>query len=221
MVNGLYTATRGMTNILAKQDAHAQNLANATSAGFKLSRVVNETQVAIGRNDLNQLHQDENQGISGRYTSFAQGPLIKTGNDLDFALTSSGFFMIEGEDGPRYTRNGTFSMNSYGELVTMNGRRVLDESGSPVQLRGEGSVQIMEDGGLFKEGRQAARLAVVDFADNNLLLPGAEGLFTNSQPDRNPAAPRRAGGHQAGIRGRIQRGSHLHHGEHDRRVPQL
>ena len=99
MVNGLYTATRGMTNILAKQDAHAQNLANATSTGFKLSRVVNEAQVQVGRNDLNQLHQDEDQRISGRYTSFAQGPLIKTGNDLDFALTSSGFFMIESENG--------------------------------------------------------------------------------------------------------------------------
>ena len=189
MVNGLYTATRGMTNILAKQDAHAQNLANATSTGFKLSRVVNEAQVQVGRNDLNQLHQDEDQRISGRYTSFAQGPLIKTGNDLDFALTSSGFFMIESENGPRSTRNGSFSRNTSGELVTLTGRRVLDDGGNPVQLRGEGSVQIMEDGSLFKDGRLAARLAVVDFADNNLLIPGADALFTNTRPDGNPAVP--------------------------------
>lgn len=188
MVNGLYTASQSMTNILSKQDAHAQNLANATSTGFKLSRVVNQTQVAIGRNDLNQLHQDENQKISGRYVSFAQGPMIKTGNDLDFALSGAGFFMVQGENGVKYTRNGSFSLNSEGELVTLSGRHVLDGDGSPIQLRGEGSVQIMEDGGLFREGRLSARVAVVEFKDNNQLIPGAEGLFTNADPEGNPPA---------------------------------
>jgi flagellar basal-body rod protein FlgG len=194
-----------MTNILAKQDAHSQNLANATSTGFKLSRVVNETQVAIGRNDLNQLHQDENQRISGRYTSFAQGPLIKTGNDLDFALTSPGFFMVEGEGGAAYTRSGSFSLSENGDLVTLTGKRVLDEGGNPIQLRGEGAVQIMEDGGLFKEGRLAARLAVVDFADTHALVPGAEGLYRNSEPEKNPAMPAA----QVGIKQGFMEGSNV------------
>jgi flagellar basal-body rod protein FlgF len=187
MVNGLYTATRGMSNILAKQDAHAQNLANATTTGFKLSRLVTRTEVAIGRNDKNQLHQDENQTLANRYTSFLQGPMVKTGNELDFALASPGFFAVESEDGTAYTRNGSFSMNSSGELVTLSGRRVLDENGSPILLRGEGSVQIMDDGGLFREGKSVARIGVAEFADNNQLVPAAEGLFKNPDPDRNPA----------------------------------
>lgn len=189
MVNGLYTATRGMMNILAKQDAHASNLANATTTGFKLTRLVNQTQVAIGRNDKNQLHQDENQTIANRYTSFVQGPMVKTGNDLDFALTSPGFFAVEGEDGTSYTRNGSFSMNSFGELVTLTGRRVLDESGGPILLRGEGGLQIMEDGGLFREGKPVARIGVSEFADNNQLIPVADGLFNNPDGDRNPVKP--------------------------------
>jgi flagellar basal body rod protein FlgG len=66
MVNGLYTASRSMSNILAKQELHSQNLANASSTGFKLSRIVNSTEVKVGRNDQNQLHQDEHQRIAGR-----------------------------------------------------------------------------------------------------------------------------------------------------------
>ena len=47
MVNGLYTASRSMSNILAKQEVHTQNLANASSTGFKLSRLVNSTEVKV------------------------------------------------------------------------------------------------------------------------------------------------------------------------------
>lgn len=187
MVNGLYTASRSMMNILSKQDAHAQNLANATTTGFKLTRIVNRVEIGIGRNDQNQLHQDENQTIANRYTSFAQGPMIKTGNDLDFALTNPGFYAIEGDEGTRYTRNGSFSMNGYGELVTLTGKRVLDENGSPILLRGEGAVQIMEDGGLFRDGKPVARVSVVEFKDNTKLMPGADGLFVNTDPEGNEA----------------------------------
>lgn len=189
MVNGLYTATRGMTNILSKQDVNAQNLANANTTGFKLTRLVNRTEVTVGRNEKGQLHQDEHQTIDGRYTSFSQGPLVKTGNDLDFALTNPGFYMIESEDGVRYTRSGSFSLNSFGELVTLRGNRVLDENGSPIQLRGEGSVQLMEDGGIFKDGKASARIGVVEFKQDNKLLSGADGLYSNPDPDGNPMKP--------------------------------
>ena len=189
MVNGLYTASRSMINILAKQEVHSQNLANASSTGFKLSRLVNSTEVKVGRNDQNQLHQDEDQKIAGRYTAFTQGPLLKTGNDLDFALTNPGFFVIEGEEGTRYTRNGGFSLNPNGELVTLTGMRVLDENGSPIQLRGEGAVQLMEDGGVFRDGKRVTRLGVVEFPDNGKLLSGANGLFENREEGANPPAP--------------------------------
>jgi flagellar basal-body rod protein FlgG len=142
--------------------------------------------VAIGRNDKNQLHQDENQVVSDQVISFIQGPMLKTDNPLDFALTTPGFFSVEGEEGTAFTRNGSFSMNSYGELVTLTGRKVLDDSGAPIQLSGNGAVQIMEDGGLFREGRLVARLGVVDFDKPGELVAGADGLYTNPNPERNP-----------------------------------
>src|SRR4051794_5430174 len=91
MVNGLYTASRGMTNILAKQDIHAQNMANTSTNGFKMARLVNKSEVTIGRNEDGELKQKEMQNMSEVFPSFTQGPMIRTANTFDLALSSNGF----------------------------------------------------------------------------------------------------------------------------------
>lgn len=188
MVNGLYTASRGMSNILAKQDVHAQNLANAGTNGFKLGRLVNSAEVIIGRNEEGELRQREQQDPSELRTSFSQGPMINTGNNFDLALSNSGFFTVEGEQGPRYTRNGGLSVNAYGELVTLTGRRMLDDSGAPILIKGD-TVRFAEDGGVFVDGRRSGTLGIVDFPDKTKLRYGEDGLFGNSDPAGNPASP--------------------------------
>ncbi|MDQ3003201.1 MAG: flagellar basal body protein, partial [Fibrobacterota bacterium] len=75
MVNGLYTASRAMSNILAKQDVHSQNLANTSTNGFKMAKLVNTAEVTVARNDDGELKQKEMQKMSEVYTSFAQGPM--------------------------------------------------------------------------------------------------------------------------------------------------
>lgn len=185
MVNGLYTASRGMMNILEKQDINAQNLANANTTGFKLARLVNKAEVIVGRNDEGKLHQSEKQTLNGLQTSFEQGPLVKTGNNLDLALAVPGFLMVETEKGTRYTRGGSLSMNASGELVTLSGRRVLDENGSPIVIDG-GNVQVQDDGSIFVDGKKSVRLGVVDFQDPQKLLYGDQGLFHNPDPQGNP-----------------------------------
>jgi flagellar basal-body rod protein FlgF len=186
MVNGLYTASRGMTNILAKQDINTQNLANTNTSGFKLARLANTTEVTIGRNEDGLLTQREYQSISESVTSFTQGPMVRTANNFDLALSGKGFFTIQGEDGPRYTRNGSFTVNSMGELVTLSGKKVLDDQGVAVNMKGD-DAQFMEDGGIFVDGKRTAGLAIVDFDNTKLLRYGEDGLFNNSDPVANPA----------------------------------
>ncbi len=183
-----------MTNILAKQDIHAQNLANTSTNGFKMARLVNKTEVSIGRNDDGELRQKEMQNLSEVYTSFTQGPMVRTGNNYDLALSSTGFFSVEAADGgTRYTRNGGMSLNSYGELVTLSGKRVLDESGQPIVLKGD-SVQFLQDGGIYMDGRKTATMGIVDFPDTKKLQYGQDGLFGNSDPKENPPmAPKTVG----------------------------
>ncbi|MEO6094759.1 MAG: flagellar hook-basal body protein [Fibrobacteria bacterium] len=188
MVNGLYTASRAMTHILSKQDISAQNIANTNTNGFKMARLVNTAEVSIGRNEDGELKQKENQEMSEVYTSFQQGPMVRTGNKFDLALSAPGFFTVEGDDATRYTRNGSFSLNSYSELVTLSGKRVLDDGGSPVVLKGD-EIKFMEDGGVFVDGGKVATLGVVNFPETKKLRYGQDGLFSNTDSEANPAKP--------------------------------
>ncbi|MDB5050991.1 MAG: FlgE [Fibrobacteres bacterium] len=188
-----------MTNILAKQDVHAQNLANSSTNGFKMARLVNKTEVNIGRNEDGELKQKEMQNLSEVFTSFTQGPMVRTGNNYDLALSNNGFFTVEAADGTtRYTRNGGMSLNSYGELVTLSGKRVLDDGGAPITLKGD-SVQFLQDGGIFVDGKKTATLGVVDFPDSRKLRYGQDGLFGNTDPENNPAMPPKAVGVMQGF----------------------
>lgn len=186
MVNGLYTSSRAMTNILSKQDIHAQNIANASTNGFKMARLVNSAEVMVRRNDEGELREKEYQQVSEIMTSFAQGPMVNTGNEFDLALTAPGFFSVEARDGVRYTRNGGFSLNSYGELVTLSGKRVLDDGGAPLVIKDGGDVRFMEDGSVYVDGKRAGRLGIVDFADPKKLRYGQDGCFGNPDPAGNP-----------------------------------
>ncbi len=184
MVNGLYTASRGMSNILAKQDINSQNLANTNTNGFKLARLVNRSEVIVGRNDEGLLTQRENQSISEAVTSFTQGPMVRTGNSFDLALGGTGFLSVEAQDGTRFTRNGALTLNSFGELVTLSGNRILDNTGMPVNMKGE-KTQFMEDGSIFVDGKKTCTLGIVDFTDTKALRYGADGLYANSEPKKN------------------------------------
>lgn len=82
--------------------------------------------------------------------NFGQGQLNETGNDLDFAIRGEGFFQIETPEGLRFTRDGSFKLNSRNELVTSEGYIVLGTDG-PINLDAEritfsGSGEILSDG---------------------------------------------------------------------------
>lgn len=186
MVNGLYTSSRAMTNILSKQDIHAQNISNASTNGFKMARLVNTSEVTTGRNDENELRQREMQSVSEITVSYAQGPMVRTANDFDIALTASGFLTVETEEGHKYTRNGGLSMNAMGELVTLSGKRVLDDGGAPITIKEGGKVQFLEDGAIYVDGKKNCKLGIADFANVKQLRYGVDGLFTNMDPEGNP-----------------------------------
>jgi flagellar basal-body rod protein FlgG len=188
MVNGLHTASRGMMNILAKQDVSAHNLANANTHGFKRSQLATYVEAGAARNDERKLVPNERQTLSEVYTDFTQGPLVGTHGSFDAALSGPGFFTVEGPEGPAYTRNGSFAINGRRELVTLTGQRVLDEMLRPIVLQGD-SFQMREDGSFFVDGMRQGRLGLVDFPGEGArkLLAGGDGYYRNPDPAGNPA----------------------------------
>jgi flagellar basal-body rod protein FlgG len=188
MVNGLYTARNGMMLLQGMMDNTAHNLSNANTSGFKKSLMASIAQVDIRRNDELKLHQDEEHEMSENYIDYSQGSMIVTGNPLDLALESSGFFEIETENGIRYTRNGSFTRNAIGELVTLQGNKVLGEDGLPLTLDESAEFSVSPSGKVYADGKEVGKLSIVDFADKRTEL-GREGynLFyskANARPEQ-------------------------------------
>jgi len=188
MVNGIYSARNGMMLLQEMMDNTTHNLSNANTSGFKKSLMTSIAQVDIERNDEMKLHQDEEHLMSENYIDYSQGSLIMTTNSFDLALTDSGFFEIETENGIRYTRNGSFTRNGMGYLVTLQGNKVLDENRTPIQLEDEEGFSVTTSGKVYANDKEIAKLSIVDFPNKreDLLREGYNLYYSKNgvEPER-------------------------------------
>lgn len=99
---------------------------------------------------------------------FTQGALQDTGRALDVALEGPGFFTVQTQDGPRYTRDGGFTRDALGRLTTTEGAPVLGVDGNPIQIP-PGTLAIQQDGTLTVEEEEIGKLAIVEFSLNQPL----------------------------------------------------
>ncbi len=112
---------------------------------------------------------------------FTQGGFIETGNTLDLAINGDGFFKIQTPQGIRYTRNGTFTLNSDNLLVTQNGDLVLGDRG-PISIQG-GRIEINDAGEIWVEDETTGTMVmvgkpdIVDFAQKDQFIKEGESLF--------------------------------------------
>ncbi len=110
-----------------------------------------------------------------------QGDIVVTDNELDLALTDEGFFKIETQYGIRYTRNGNFSLDNEGTLVTQNGDAVLGERGK-ITIRGL-DVNIDQEGNVRVDEENVGNISVVTFNDLEKLLKEGDSLFKYNGQD--------------------------------------
>ncbi|HEY8417928.1 MAG TPA: flagellar hook-basal body protein [Limnochordales bacterium] len=128
--------------------------------------------------------------IDGTYSDMTAGALRHTGNPLDMALEGDGFFTVETPAGLRFTRDGRFTLDGEGWLVTPEGHRVLGEAG-PIRVRG-GTVHVTEQGEIWVDGALAGVLAIRTFADPQGLVREGSSLWaaTEWSGEPQPAAAR-------------------------------
>lgn len=138
---------------------------------------------------------------------YAQGSLVETGLTTDVALidtqmpvdeesgnTGTIFFRIQHEDGNEaYTRNGNFTLDGQGNLVTGMGLYVLDENGETIQLQND-NFSINGQGQIIDEnGQQVARLGVAFAANTDILMKQDNGLYRMLEGEALPSAYETAG----------------------------
>lgn len=194
MVKGLYAAYTGMVNQQNRMDVLTNNLANVNTNGYKKEGATSQSfkdTLAFKIKDFSEGGRlaryigVNNPGvrIGEGYTDYSQGPLKSTGNTYDMALTDSGFFAIEytnksGETSVKYTRDGNFTVNIDGELVTRDGDYVLNTNGEHVVLNPETTnTQINIYGQIIQDGAVVDQIQVTDFEDYNYLEHFGENFF--------------------------------------------
>ena len=191
MVKGLFTAYTGMINEQHRMDVLTNNLANASTVGYKkegaTSQAFDEV-LALKIKDTTDPAKVKPLGgislgvkIGENYTNFSQGSLRETGNTYDIALSGNGFFSVEfrnkaGQTSTKYTRDGNFTLNRDGYLVTKDGDFVLGTNGriklDPLQV-----AFIDKNGGIYQGNQLVATLDITDFEDYNYLEHYGENYY--------------------------------------------
>jgi flagellar basal body rod protein FlgG len=151
-------------------DLLANNIANASTAGFKLDH--ENYNVFIG--DEIASGDIESPVVEKNWTDFAQGNLVRTGNHLDFALEGRGFFVVDGPNGPLLTRNGGFRLSPTGRLETSEGYavRVTTPDGQPYKLDPLAAVDVSQEGLLTQGSNGIGQLAIADASPDDITKTG-------------------------------------------------
>ena len=159
MENATYAAITRQSGLMAEMRAIANNIANASTTGFRAEGIVFAEHVAALGPDHPSLSM---AAAEGRATVMTQGALSQTGGPFDLAIEGDGFFMVQTPEGQRLTRAGHFTPNENGDLVTAEGYPVLDAGGAPVFVpTGAGPVSIAPDGTISAGGQPVGQIGLV------------------------------------------------------------
>ena len=185
MSGGMYLAAAGALVQQLRLETLANNVANINTSGYKGEKTifrVAEEEPSPNSQPLVGLTQPLSPYAPPFSTviDFSQGAIHQTGNPLDVAINGEGFFSIQTPDGVQYTRQGSFTLNEQGVLVTQDGYPVLGDGGE-ITLE-EGRIEIDEEGGIYLDGDEFGRLRVTAFDNKAGLRKAGNSRFVLTDP---------------------------------------
>jgi len=185
---GLYLSASGMLVNMHRQDVAANNLANASTVGFKRDLASFRARDAEAQlvGDMDAAHDLLDRlggGVKLHQTrlSLNDGQISPTGNDMDVAIEGGGFFVVQDPANPggfKLTRDGRFGTDGQGRLASGHGRLpVLDENGRTIAIDPTLPVLIQPDGRIVQGGAEVARLNLLDASGAGDLRHAGRGLY--------------------------------------------
>lgn len=192
MDKALYVAMTGAKNNMLAQTVAANNLANVNTTGFRSDFTqARSMPVYYGSGQPTRAYAQTEIPA----TNYAQGALVKTGNELDIALEGQGFIAVQAPDGTEaYTRVGSMYVDNVGILRTGSGLPVMG-NGGPVAIPAAEKIEIAIDGtitalplGLAAEGMVVVdRIKLVNPPENSI-VKSADGLIRPRNQDEEVPA---------------------------------
>jgi flagellar basal-body rod protein FlgF len=179
MENSLYIALSRQMVMERQMDVIANNIANMSTPGYKGEQMMFVEYV--GQMDTGEkVSYVQDLAVMRDY---GEGPLSRTGNPLDLAIHGPGWFVVDTLEGQRYTRNGHFTLDQNGQLVTSDGYPVLYRQGQPIRFtNADTKIEISGDGTIATNLGPKARLNIVTFADEQQLHKQSSTLYSTDQP---------------------------------------
>lgn len=201
MVKGLYTAYMGMVTEQRRLDVLTNNLANASTTGYKKEGTTSTTfaeEYAIKIKDSSNfgLHKNLGQIYMGAhlgqvYTDWQNGSLKVTDQPTDLAIGGQGFFAVSytdkaGNTSMKLTRDGSFTLNAQGYLVTNDGDFVLNRTGAMnadpnqqnyVQINPNLPFTVDEAGFVMQNDQIVAQIGLVDVDNYDYIAKFGENLY--------------------------------------------
>ena len=178
----IYLAMAGAKATLQRQDVLANNLANASTTGFRAEMTAFRAVPVLGDGASTRVYAIESTpGYSAE-----PGPVAATGRNMDVAMKGQAWLSVQGRDGTEaYTRNGSLDVNSEGLLVTRSGLPVLGDGG-PITVPANGQLMIGADGTITATvgtGRPQGIGKLKLITPEAPLLRGEDGLFRGADGD--------------------------------------
>lgn len=197
----LWIAKTGLEAQQTRMANISNNLANASTTGFKRSRAVfsdllyqNLAQVGAQSSQDTQLPSGLNLGTGVRTVAteklFTQGNIVQTGNALDVAIQGRGFVQVLMPDGSlAYSRDGTMQMDAQGQLVTSMGYLIqpgitIPENAQSITVGSDGTVSVVTAG--TATPTQVGNIQLADFINPSGLQAIGDNLFVESASSGSP-----------------------------------
>ena len=189
MIRGMYSAASALDAAATNHEMVAENLANVTTPGYRRQALMFTAFSPLGEADPSAAG-DYLHDVRARqsYTQFNSGGLQHTGNPLDLALSGNAFFVLDGPNGPLYTRNGVFEMNAQGQLQSKGGLRVRGQGGAiTIPQQRTNTITISPQGAVYANGLQVGQLELAQFNNPQVLRRAGGSLFTGPASQPPPA----------------------------------
>lgn len=177
MNHAIYSAVSGSLSALDRLDALTNNLANASTPGFKAQLLVQRSSHGNASQRPGTVGTPFNK--ADIQTDFSQGSIERDGATFHLALSGDGFFVVDGDGGQRLTRRGSFGLDAQGFLVTSEGQRVQGDGGD-LQLGDaaqDGPLEIGADGTIQVGINRLGKVRVATVADPQQLERAGGSLF--------------------------------------------
>lgn len=185
MENPGYVALSRQMALARQMEVIANNLANLNTPAFKGEGMLfaEYLEQVPGTDEVSYV-----QDVA-TYRNLSAGPISNTGNPLDIAIDGEGHFVVETPAGERFTRNGVFSLDANGRIVTAQGYPLLGQGGTELIIPpNAGEIVVAGDGSISTDLGPLGRLELVTFEDPNTLVPIGGGLYDAGDQEQTPVA---------------------------------